>query len=104
MRKSTMRMIGLWLIPAAVAVAGWAGPLSAQVPGRIFRDCDVCPEMVVVPAGSFMMGSAGLGGGSALLGRATAPGNDRLPVRGWRVRSDVRGMGRVRSRGRLPRL
>lgn len=57
MRKSTMRMIGLWLIPAAVAVAGWAGPLSAQVPGRVFRDCDVCPEMVVVPPGSFMMGS-----------------------------------------------
>ena len=26
-------------------------------PGRVFRDCDVCPEMVVVPAGSFMMGS-----------------------------------------------
>jgi formylglycine-generating enzyme required for sulfatase activity len=28
-------------------------------PGRVFRDCpDVCPEMVVVPAGSFMMGSS----------------------------------------------
>ena len=26
-------------------------------PGRVFRDCDECPEMVVVPAGSFMMGS-----------------------------------------------
>ena len=26
-------------------------------PGRVFSDCDVCPEMVVVPAGSFMMGS-----------------------------------------------
>ncbi len=26
-------------------------------PGRRFRDCDGCPEMVVVPAGSFMMGS-----------------------------------------------
>lgn len=25
--------------------------------GRTFRDCEVCPEMVVVPAGSFMMGS-----------------------------------------------
>ena len=23
----------------------------------VFRDCDVCPEMVVVPAGSYMMGS-----------------------------------------------
>ena len=27
-------------------------------PGRVFRDCPECPEMVVVPAGSFMMGSA----------------------------------------------
>ena len=26
-------------------------------PGRAFRDCPECPEMVVVPAGSFMMGS-----------------------------------------------
>jgi formylglycine-generating enzyme required for sulfatase activity len=26
-------------------------------PGRVFRDCADCPEMVVVPAGSFMMGS-----------------------------------------------
>jgi len=25
--------------------------------GQVFRDCDVCPEMVVVPSGSFMMGS-----------------------------------------------
>jgi len=25
--------------------------------GRVFRDCDVCPEMVVVPPGSFTMGS-----------------------------------------------
>jgi formylglycine-generating enzyme required for sulfatase activity len=25
-------------------------------PGQVFRDCDNCPEMVVVPAGSFMMG------------------------------------------------
>ena len=26
-------------------------------PGTVFRDCAVCPEMVVVPAGSFLMGS-----------------------------------------------
>ncbi len=26
-------------------------------PGRSFRDCDQCPEMVVLPAGQFMMGS-----------------------------------------------
>jgi formylglycine-generating enzyme required for sulfatase activity len=27
------------------------------VPGDIFRDCPNCPEMTVIPAGSFMMGS-----------------------------------------------
>ena len=25
-------------------------------PGSTFRDCPTCPEMVVVPAGHFMMG------------------------------------------------
>ena len=29
----------------------------AKSPGRRFRDCEECPWMVVVPAGSFMMGS-----------------------------------------------
>jgi formylglycine-generating enzyme required for sulfatase activity len=26
-------------------------------PGRLFRDCEECPEMVVIPAGSFTIGS-----------------------------------------------
>ena len=26
-------------------------------PGRVFRDCDECPQMVVLPAGTFTMGS-----------------------------------------------
>jgi formylglycine-generating enzyme required for sulfatase activity len=34
-----------------------AGPTPGMVPGTTFRDCDHCPEMVVVPAGSFLMGS-----------------------------------------------
>lgn len=29
---------------------------SAQVPGSRFQDCPDCPQMVVVPAGSFIMG------------------------------------------------
>jgi formylglycine-generating enzyme required for sulfatase activity len=28
----------------------------ARVPGTVFKDCDDCPEMVVIPAGSFEMG------------------------------------------------
>jgi formylglycine-generating enzyme required for sulfatase activity len=30
---------------------------AAPKPGRTFQDCATCPEMVVVPAGSFVMGS-----------------------------------------------
>ncbi len=29
----------------------------AYRPGEVFKDCDKCPEMVVIPAGSFLMGS-----------------------------------------------
>jgi formylglycine-generating enzyme required for sulfatase activity len=31
-------------------------PVLAQ-PGATFKDCDECPEMVVIPAGTFLMGS-----------------------------------------------
>ena len=31
--------------------------LSDWTPGEVFRDCDECPQMVVVPAGTFTMGS-----------------------------------------------
>ena len=30
---------------------------DARRPGRLFRDCEGCPEMVILPAGSFTMGS-----------------------------------------------
>ena len=33
-----------------------AGAADARAPGTVFRDCDGCPEMVVIPAGSFRMG------------------------------------------------
>ena len=31
--------------------------LGIRQEGDVFRDCETCPEMVVIPAGSFMMGS-----------------------------------------------
>ena len=37
----------------ATAVTG-----SEHAPGSVFRDCADCPEMVVIPAGSFVMGSS----------------------------------------------
>ncbi len=30
---------------------------QATKPGEVLKDCDDCPEMVVIPAGSFLMGS-----------------------------------------------
>ena len=33
------------------------GGREGHQPGETFRDCETCPQMVVVPAGSFMMGS-----------------------------------------------
>ena len=34
-----------------------ASVASSRSPGERFRDCPTCPELVVVPAGSFLMGS-----------------------------------------------
>jgi formylglycine-generating enzyme required for sulfatase activity len=39
--------------PSAHAAANSEGRV-----GKVFRDCPVCPEMVVIPAGSFVMGSS----------------------------------------------
>ena len=52
-----------------IGVEGVPFPLSVEInkisvhdralkPGANFKDCDICPEMVVVPRGSFMMGSS----------------------------------------------
>ena len=41
---------------AAAAVA-WAAPAPAQEAGERFRDCPECPEMAVLPEGSFIMGT-----------------------------------------------
>ena len=42
---------------AVVAEVSADPPKGKLQPGSRFRDCPECPEMVVVPAGSFMMGS-----------------------------------------------
>ena len=46
-------------VAAAVAdsIARAEADAQRRRPGRVFRDCETCPEMVVVPAGSYMMGS-----------------------------------------------
>src|SRR5207237_9429174 len=42
----------------ASAGLGPAQATSGRTAGTVFRDCPECPEMVVVPAGTFTMGSA----------------------------------------------
>jgi len=67
--KGSVCTIGLALIAALAAqgalpseVQPRVGVLStdterALAPKDVFKECDDCPEMIVVPAGSFMMGS-----------------------------------------------
>ncbi|MEE8246283.1 MAG: SUMF1/EgtB/PvdO family nonheme iron enzyme, partial [Alphaproteobacteria bacterium] len=43
-----------WAI-AVLLVAGWVAPAAAQL--ETFKDCDGCPELVLIPAGDFLMGS-----------------------------------------------
>ena len=42
---------------AARPLAAEEAATLAQSPGQVFRECENCPQMVVVPAGSFTMGS-----------------------------------------------
>jgi formylglycine-generating enzyme required for sulfatase activity len=43
---------------AQVALSSPTPAPSGRAPGTVFRDCPDCPEMVVVPAGNFTMGSS----------------------------------------------
>jgi formylglycine-generating enzyme required for sulfatase activity len=56
MRTRTVRR----RLALAAALTAVVAPLSApaQTGGSSFRDCAECPEMVVVPAGEFVMGSS----------------------------------------------
>ncbi len=42
--------------PAPIILAATPAP-SVPQPGQVFKDCTDCPEMVIIPAGSFTMGS-----------------------------------------------
>src|SRR6185295_6107578 len=60
--RRTMRYV-IWLIAIACSSVSILPASLAQTsvvlePGQEFRDCqDVCPEMVVLPSGEFVMGS-----------------------------------------------
>ena len=59
--RSFMREIislGMLAIVAPTDVLTAQADATSLVPGQTFRDCPSCPEMVVVPAGTFIMGSS----------------------------------------------
>ena len=75
---------------------------QALKPGDSFKECATdCPEMVVVPSGSFTMGSATDREGQANQRRSAAPGDDRQCHRRIQVRADICGLGCVRCPWRL---
>jgi formylglycine-generating enzyme required for sulfatase activity len=47
------------LAAAVLSAMGGYGPCAgaAEGAGKTFRDCETCPEMVVIPSGTFTMGS-----------------------------------------------
>jgi len=49
---------GMFAFVGALANEPAAQKTATGKPGDVFRDCPDCPEMVVIPAGSFMMGSS----------------------------------------------
>lgn len=50
-----------YLVPVGADICPRPAPgsIASVAPGTSLKDCEVCPEMVVIPAGSFMMGSPG---------------------------------------------
>ena len=78
-----------------------AGEEVGLKPKDIFRDCRDCPDMVVIPAGKFLMGSKEQKPGDA--------GNEgpqhevvlRQALRRGPLQRHLRGMGQMRGRGRL---
>jgi formylglycine-generating enzyme required for sulfatase activity len=58
-------------------------------PGKVFKDCADCPEMVVIPAGSFEMGSNDESDEkpvhTVMIGKAFALGKTEVTQRQWRA-------------------
>ena len=55
-----MMMRVLTAVLTGLVLGGLVGPTAAaddKTPGRVFKDCPTCPEMVVVAPGTFTMGS-----------------------------------------------
>ncbi|HUP92179.1 MAG TPA: SUMF1/EgtB/PvdO family nonheme iron enzyme [Solimonas sp.] len=63
-----------------------SGPLASVQglrPGRLFRECEQCPEMVVVPAGALELASAAPGGPALAFRRPFAVGRYEVSFDEW---------------------
>ena len=56
-RFSRCAVFGSLVLGLGLVFAGLVPKWAEWQPGKTLRDCEQCPEMVVVPAGSYMMGS-----------------------------------------------
>ena len=59
--ESPLCRLTVALALCATLALGWHAPARAAEQRGPYRDCADCPEMVIVPAGSFVMGTAGAG-------------------------------------------
>ena len=121
--RASCRPIGLALGAVAVLLAGCsvappdeAGDDTPAQPGNRFRDCSACPEMVVLPAGRFQMGSPATEEGrdadethrQVRIGRPFAVGVYEVTFAQWDACVADGGCGRYRpddggwGRGRRP--
>ncbi len=58
MRACLLSLIALLLVSAATSPSA-----HAAAPGETIQDCELCPELVVIPPGSFKMGQSRMSGG-----------------------------------------
>ena len=94
-QASVMAVLDVGVIPAAResrrTIDGWQNVKRGRMrllPGRMFRDCPECPEMIVIPAGSFLMGSPDDEEGRYKDGRPSPPRDDRKTLCDRQVRGD----------------
>lgn len=71
-------------LPVLIGLAFPSRSAMAQEVGQRFRDCPTCPEMVVVPAGTFIMGSP-----ESEKGRLRAVYDEEGTAIGWTVIDEV---------------
>ncbi len=56
-RSRLSKVASAWLPSQEATSSAPAGGAKGLMAGSVFRDCNVCPDMVVVPAGVFVMGT-----------------------------------------------